>query len=143
MASINSCGTHDDGHSHSQCRCFIRHDRASLILCFGVPLIGKLLPTVAEALYGPLKGVQPMQDMAIAEAKEQLAQLIERAQRGEDVRITAPAIGTVRLQPVPATDFVPLAENRVLGHLAGKTKVPARLMEPMSEEELRDWYGDD
>jgi hypothetical protein len=32
---------------------------------------------------------------------------------------------------------------RRLGLLEGKMKVPARLLEPMSEEELADWNGDD
>jgi hypothetical protein len=39
--------------------------------------------------------------------------------------------------------FVPLAKDRVPGRLKGKMKVPTRLMEPMTEEELKDWYGGD
>jgi len=39
--------------------------------------------------------------------------------------------------------FVPVAKDRVPGRLKGKMKVPERLMEPMTEEELRDWYGAD
>jgi hypothetical protein len=39
--------------------------------------------------------------------------------------------------------FVPLAKDRVPGRFKGKMQVPARLMEPMTDEELRDWYGDD
>ncbi|MGQ0673867.1 MAG: hypothetical protein ACT4N2_13455 [Hyphomicrobium sp.] len=78
-----------------------------------------------------------------------------RATRGEEVRFSDPRLGTVRLAPVPTFDvtaprvtetmgpFVPLAENRVPGRLKGKMRVPARLMEPMSKDELRDWYGDD
>ena len=95
-----------------------------------------------------------MEDVTIAHAKEHLEELIARAARGEEVHIADPKLGKVRLSPVRepdlfaarATDFmepfVPLAENRRPGHLKGKMKVPARLMEPMSEEELRDWYGD-
>jgi antitoxin (DNA-binding transcriptional repressor) of toxin-antitoxin stability system len=98
-----------------------------------------------------------MEEVDLRHAKEHLEELIERARRGEDVRISDPKAGTVRLLPVQGagpdltaprvTDtmppFVPLKEPRVLGHLKGKMQVPARLMEPMSEEELRDWYGDD
>ncbi len=96
-----------------------------------------------------------MDNVDIAHAKEHLEELIERARRGEDVRISAPTIGTVRLTPVAEPDvtaprvtdtmepFVPLVQDRVPGRLAGKMQVPARLMEPMTEEELRDWYGDD
>ncbi len=96
-----------------------------------------------------------MEDVTIAHAKEHLEELVARAARGEDVRIVDPKLGRVRLTPVDAasaaprrvTDsmppFVPLAEDRKLGHLKGKMQVPVRLMEPMSDEELRDWYGDD
>jgi hypothetical protein len=39
--------------------------------------------------------------------------------------------------------FRPLTKDPVPGRLKGKVKVPERLMEPMSAQELRDWYGDD
>lgn len=97
-----------------------------------------------------------MDTISLKDAKEHLEELLDRAARGEDVRISDTRHGTVRLLPVgePAVassssttatqrPFVPLAEDRVPGRLKGKFKVPARLMEPMSEEELRDWYGDD
>jgi hypothetical protein len=51
--------------------------------------------------------------------------------------LTAPRV-TDTMEP-----FVPLEGKRQLGHLRGKLKVPERLMEPMDEQELRDWYGDD
>ncbi len=111
-----------------------------------------------------------MDQYDIAYAREHLAELIEKAARGEDVSIVDPARGAFRLtadgagtkktaaataaQTLPydlsaprVTDtmpkFVPLATKRVPGQLKGKMQVPARLMESMSEEELRDWYGDD
>ena len=96
-----------------------------------------------------------MEDVSLSHAKEHLEELIERARRCEDMRIVDPACGRVRqvaeqqpdLFAARVTDtmppFVPLAENRKPGQLKGKMQVPARLMEPMSEEELRDWYGDD
>ena len=96
-----------------------------------------------------------MEDVDVRHAKEHLEELMARARRGEDVRISDPKIGTVRLSPVRTPDvaaprvtdtmepFVPLAQDRVPGRLKGKMQVPARLMEPMTEEELRDWYGDD
>ena len=85
-----------------------------------------------------------MDSFTIIEAKAKLEDLIARAMRGEDVRIADPAIGTVRLSTVSIVpEFVPLKEKRQLGHLTGKMQVPARLMEPMDEQELRDWYGDD
>ncbi len=107
-----------------------------------------------------------MDQYDIAYAREHLAELIEKAARGEDVSIVDPARGAFRLTIDAAgtktaatpklpydlsaprvTDtmpkFVPLAEKRIPGQLKGKMQVPARLMEPMTEEELRDWYGDD
>jgi antitoxin (DNA-binding transcriptional repressor) of toxin-antitoxin stability system len=96
-----------------------------------------------------------MENIDVRHAKEHLEDLMERAKRGEDVRISDPKLGTVRLLPVRTLDvsaprvtdtmepFVPLAKKRKLGHLQGKMTVPARLMEPMTEEELKDWYGDD
>ena len=97
-----------------------------------------------------------MEDVDVRHAKEHLEELIERARRGEDVRISDPTLGSVRLTPVRqqpdvlaprVTDtmepFVPLAKDRELGRLAGKMQVPARLMEPMTDDELRDWYGED
>ena len=109
-----------------------------------------------------------MEDVTLAHAKEHLEELVRRAAAGEEVRIVDPEIGAVTLGPsasasaqpsttksAPQWDitaprvtdtmpkFVPLKEPRKLGQLAGKMQVPARLMEPMTDDELRDWYGDD
>ena len=96
-----------------------------------------------------------MDTFPMKDAKEHLEELLEKAARGEDVRISDTRHGTVRLTPVRQPDvlaprvtdtmepFVPSDGERPLGRLKGKMTVPARLMEPMSEEELRDWYGDD
>ena len=83
-----------------------------------------------------------MEDVDIRYAKEHLEELLARAARGEEIVITDPAIGkillTAKVEVAP-----PKRGKRRLGHLKGKIQAPARLMEPMSEEELRDWYGDD
>lgn len=96
-----------------------------------------------------------MDTVTVKDAKEHLEELLEKAARGEDVRISDVKHGTVRLTPVRAPDataprvtdtmepFVPLSGERPLGRLKGKMQVPARLMEPMSDDELKDWYGDD
>ena len=90
-----------------------------------------------------------MEDVSLTHAKDHLEELMERAARGEDVRISDTKLGTVRLTPIRAPDllaprvtdsmepFVPLAKDRVPGR--GKMKVPTRLMEPMTEEELKGW----
>ena len=83
-----------------------------------------------------------MEDVDLRHAKEHLEELIARARRGEDVRISDPEGGAVKLTPVEVV--APVARKpRRLGLLEGKMKVPERLMEPMTDEELKDWYGED
>ncbi len=95
-----------------------------------------------------------MDTVTLSEAKEHLENLIARARRGEvitiddglgPVRLTASRVAGGVEERVTDTmpKFVPLAKPRVPGQLKGKMQVPERLMEPMTEEELRDWYGDD
>lgn len=97
-----------------------------------------------------------MEDVSLSHAKEHLEELIERARRGEDVRIVVPAGGSVRLSPVREPDmaparvtdtiepFVPLDRPRTPGRLTGKIPPPPEgFFDPMPEEELKLWYGDD
>jgi antitoxin (DNA-binding transcriptional repressor) of toxin-antitoxin stability system len=96
-----------------------------------------------------------MEDVSLTHAKDHLVELLERATKGEDIRISDAKLGTIRLTPIRSPDllaprvtdtmdpFVPLPKDRVPGRLRGKLSVPARLLEPMTEEELNDWYGDD
>ncbi len=97
-----------------------------------------------------------MEDVTLAHAKEHLEELIARAACGEEVHIVDPKVGKVRLTPVGAagptarrvTDtmppFVPLKVPRVPGRLAGKIPPPPPgFFDPLSDEELKDWYGDD
>jgi len=73
-----------------------------------------------------------MEDVSLAEAKENLEELVERAARGEDIRISDPRLGTVRLQPVEED----LRLERRPGRWKGRFTVPARLLEPLTDEEL-------
>jgi len=82
-----------------------------------------------------------MEDVSVAHAKEHLEELVARAARGEDVRIVDPKVGKVRL--TLAEEATLSRKPRRLGLLEGKMKVPARLLEPMTEDELADWYGND
>jgi antitoxin (DNA-binding transcriptional repressor) of toxin-antitoxin stability system len=73
-----------------------------------------------------------MEDVSLAQAKDHLEELIERATKGEDVRISDPRLGTVRLQPVANVG----RPERRPGRWKDRFTVPARLFEPLTEEEL-------
>jgi antitoxin (DNA-binding transcriptional repressor) of toxin-antitoxin stability system len=79
-----------------------------------------------------------MDTISTTRAERELSDLIHRAATGETIIIEAPSGERVRLEPMLETD-----QDRVPGLLKDKIKVPARLLEPMSEEELKLWYGDD
>lgn len=85
-----------------------------------------------------------MEDVSLAHAKDHLEDLLIRASRGEDVRISDPKVGTVRLQPMASQVEPAGGRRRRLGLLEGKIPPPPDdFFEPMSEEELKLWYGDD
>jgi hypothetical protein len=79
-----------------------------------------------------------MDTIPTTRAERELQDLIHRAAAGETIIIEAPSGERVRLEPLPE-----LEEDRVPGLLKDKIKVPARLFEPMTEEELKLWYGED
>lgn len=81
-----------------------------------------------------------MEDVSIPHAKEHLEDLIVRATHGEDVVISDPKLGTVRLQKI-AEPQAPRSP-RVPGHLAGKMTVPDGLFDPLPEDELKRWTGE-
>lgn len=62
-----------------------------------------------------------MEDVTLAHAKEHLEELIERAARGEDARISVPKVGTVRLTPIEVA-LTRARGKRRLGHLEGKSR---------------------
>ncbi len=84
-----------------------------------------------------------MEDVDLRHAKEHLEELIARARRGEDVRISDPEGGAVKLTPVEVA--APVARKpRRLGLLEGIIPPPSDdFFDPLSEEELKLWYGDD
>ena len=81
-----------------------------------------------------------MEDVDLRQAKERLEELLARAARGEDVAIVDSSFGKIRLSPIPAPAT---RKPRRLGLLEGKMTVPEGLLDPMSKEELRNWYGED
>jgi antitoxin (DNA-binding transcriptional repressor) of toxin-antitoxin stability system len=74
-----------------------------------------------------------MDTVDLAHAKDHLEELIARAANGEDVSITDPVRGTFRLQPVKPPTTPP---RPIFGQWKGRLTVPARLFEPLTEEEL-------
>ena len=72
----------------------------------------------------------------ISYARGHLAELIDRAARGEEVSITDPERGTFRLQPVSEAVTGTGRRRPILGQWEGRLTVPVRLFEPLSEDEL-------
>jgi antitoxin (DNA-binding transcriptional repressor) of toxin-antitoxin stability system len=77
--------------------------------------------------------------LTLSEAKEQLEEVVARAARGETVRIVHPQLGAVKV----VADTMPKRPKRVIGQWKGRIEVPARLMEPLSEDELRWLSGEE
>ncbi len=80
-----------------------------------------------------------MDDISITFAKDHLEDLIARARRGEAVRIVDPTLGAVRV----VADTTTSRPKRIIGQWKGMITVPARLMEPLSDTELRWLSGEE
>jgi len=84
-----------------------------------------------------------MADVSLTHAKDKLEELIGRAARGEDIRITDAKLGTVRLTPIGTSDgrsdagWVTREAPRPIAHLmcglvaAGKTTLARQLAEEL------------
>lgn len=79
-----------------------------------------------------------MDVIPLEKAGRDLPDLIHRASGGETIVIESPSGERVRLLAVPTVD-----EDRVPGLLKGVISTPARLFEPLTDDELRLWYGED
>lgn len=88
-----------------------------------------------------------MDTVDIKYAKEHLDELTERAKRGEDISIGVPGRGRFRISYVGSHQgdaSQPMKRKIKLGLLEGKLPPPPDgFFDPLSEEELKDWYGDD
>jgi prevent-host-death family protein len=80
-----------------------------------------------------------MATVTIHEAKTHLSKLIARAEAGEEIVIARGKEPVVKLTPIARKKT-----NRVLGMLKGKVHLPNEFFfDPLPEEELRAWEGED
>jgi prevent-host-death family protein len=79
-----------------------------------------------------------MTTVTIHAAKTQLSKLIERAEAGEEVIIARGKTPVIRLVPIEAP-----RPKRQFGAMKGKVWVGPEFFEPLPEEELRLWEGED
>jgi antitoxin (DNA-binding transcriptional repressor) of toxin-antitoxin stability system len=80
-----------------------------------------------------------MEDLDLRQAKEHLEDLVERAARGEDVRIVDPRFGDVcfSIAAQPRSTVGPRFPKRIPGLMAGKATISeADLFAPLSEDDL-------
>jgi prevent-host-death family protein len=85
------------------------------------------------------KGADPVDTVTLAHAKEHLEELIERAARGEDVRITDQRGLAVCLVPADRDQRPP--GKVIFGQWQGLVEIPHdKLFEPLSPEEM-DWLS--
>ena len=85
-----------------------------------------------------------MEQIALADAKDTLKDLVARAVKGEEIVITDATLGTVRLTPVAGTATSGNQPKRKLklGLLEGVHKVPEGLFDPLPDDELKRWWGE-
>ena len=76
--------------------------------------------------------------VTIHTAKTHLSRLIARAEAGEEIIIARGRKPVAKLVPISAP-----RTKRVFGSLKGQLTVGPEFFEPMSEEELALWYGDE
>ena len=84
-----------------------------------------------------------MEDVSVSHAKEHLEELIARAARGEDVRISDPRLGSVRL--LPAEGAGGKSVKVVFGQWKARlNEIPEdRLLAPLSGHELSWMSGEE
>ncbi|QJE74693.1 type II toxin-antitoxin system prevent-host-death family antitoxin [Aerophototrophica crusticola] len=82
-----------------------------------------------------------MRTVNLSQADSHLASLVDEALAGEDVVITRGGRPVVRLVPVGATDEQP--RKRQFGQWAGRIKVHDNFDDPLPEEMMRTFRGED
>jgi len=76
--------------------------------------------------------------VALTEAQQNLPELLDRVERGEEIVIEREGRTAAKLVPVPAD--APVTGKRIFGqNLLGITYIAPDFDEPMTEEELKEW----
>ncbi len=78
-----------------------------------------------------------MKPVTIHAAKTNLSKLIERACAGEEVVIARGNTPVVRIVPIE-----PPRKKRQFGAMRGQLEIPDSFFDPLPEEELRAWEGE-
>lgn len=81
-----------------------------------------------------------MHKATMFEAKTNLSKLVQRALNGEDVQITT---GRERKPVVRIVAIEPVRASRRLGFLEGRGSVDSEFFDPLPEDELKLWNGED
>ncbi|MEJ5221686.1 MAG: type II toxin-antitoxin system prevent-host-death family antitoxin [Tepidiforma sp.] len=82
--------------------------------------------------------------VSITEAKTRLSELIDAVARGEEVVIARRGRPVAALRPAPSPEEIAARRARGFGALRGKVVIhDPDWWKPLSDDELRDWYGDD
>ena len=92
-----------------------------------------------QGLYWRLSGDSAMtSSVCLEDAQEKLAELVDRAARGEEIVIEREGRAAAKLVPIPETEQV--QPPRVFGqNLLGITYIAPDFDDPMSEEDLKEW----
>lgn len=78
-----------------------------------------------------------MSEFSVHEAKAHFSELLKRVEAGETVIVTRHSKPVAELKPVNV-----VAESRRLGAHEGWFEAPEEAFAPLTDEELKDWFGD-
>jgi prevent-host-death family protein len=78
-----------------------------------------------------------MSKMSVHEAKAHFSEVLKRVEAGETVTVTRHNKPIAEMRPVDA-----VAEPRRLGTHEGWFEAPDEAFAPLTDEELKDWFGE-
>lgn len=80
-----------------------------------------------------------MTRITFAEALADTRDLLERARAGEEIVVTDGETPVLRIMPVPPE----VPQRRTFGSWKGRLVEPPGLLDPMTDDELREFWGED